>query len=1275
MNMRAANIEVPASVVRKWQEIVDLLAAILKVPAALIMKVEPPHISVFVASDSPGNPYHPREKACLDTGLYCETVMSTRESLLVPDALADEAWRSNPDVKLGLISYLGFPILRPDGEVFGTLCVLDDRRNDYNAPHQSLLRQFRDVLQADLKALFELDARLAEEARAADVLRRANERLELAVGGSHVGVWESATPRGDARDARQHYVNFWEQLGHEGRPAGGATALDEVHPDERARVEEMVRRYLAGETAEFETEVRFRHTDGSYRTMLARGAAVRDAAGRPIRLVGVTVDITKLKHAEEALAQERYLLATLMDNLPDNVYFKDAAGRFVRINKALTTYFGLGDPAEAVGRTDFDFFAEEHARAAYEDEQEILRTGRPLAGKEEKETWLDGRVRWVSSTKMPFRDEDGTIVGTFGVSRDIPNLKVAEEALTERARLASLSADVGVALTGADTLSGILRPCAEALVRHLGAAFARVWTLNEAENVLELQASAGMYTHTDGPHSRVPVGRLKIGRIAEERRPHLTNDVPNDPRVSDPGWARREGMAAFAGHPLVVQDQVGRRHGPVRAPAALRRDPEGAGRGGRRDRPGRRARPAQGGPGAGQGSGGGGEPGQGRVPGQRQPRDPHPHERHPRHDRAGPRHPLTDDQRQSLTTVKSAADNLLGLLNDLLDFAKIEAGKLELDPADFSLRAAVGDTVRALAARAHAKGLELIYHVRPDVPDALVGDTGRLRQVLLNLVGNALKFTEQGEVEVRVEIAGDLAPEEAGLRFTVRDTGIGIPRDKQERIFRAFEQEDASTTRKYGGTGLGLTISAQLAALMGGTITVDSEPGRGSTFALTARFGRRPQRPEQLAVRPPALLDNLRVLVVDDNATNRHILGEWLRGWRTEPAAVGDGLAALDALWVAVRAGRPYALVLLDARMPDADGLTLAARIRKRAELAATRIILLTSGDRPGDWARYRELRVNARLLKPVQQDELLETIHRVMSRSDGAAPPAAGPAREQEQARASAPVAPPLRVLAAEDNEFNAQLLEQLLTRRGHCVRLVDNGRETLRLAAEGDFDLLLLDVHMPELDGFQVVQAVRERERTTGGHLPIIALTARSRQEDRERCLAAGMDDFLAKPIRAPDLWAAIDRVVAARPPVAAWSGDPGATGGPRLLDPQVLLAACGDDAATLEMICRTFRARLPDQLQAVQDALRDRNAPRLREAAHKLSGMVAAFSTGAGGVASDLEDRAAQGRLEEARPLAARLEAMAEGLMRLVGGLSFEALRDQARGAAGPGRTAGT
>jgi PAS domain S-box-containing protein len=661
--------------------------------------------------------------------------------------------------------------------------------------------------------------------------------------------------------------------------------------------------------------------------------------------------------------------------------------------------------------------------------------------------------------------------------------------------------------------------------------------------------------------------------------------------------------------------------------------------------------------------------------------------------------PLGDDQRQSLRTVKSASDNLLSIINDLLDFSKIEAGKLELDPTPFSLRTALGDTLRALAVRAHRKGLELVCQVQPDVPDAMVGDAGRLRQVLLNLVGNAVKFTDEGEVVVRVERTKDVGGRmhednetsdvilhpSSFILFSVRDTGIGIPQERQEGIFRAFEQEDTSTTRKYGGTGLGLTISARLTALMGGQITVESKPGQGSTFAFTARFGLQPHAPEPLPVRPPVPLQDLPVLIVDDNATNRHILEEWLRAWQMKPVAVGDGLAAMDALWHGAASGRPYALVLLDARMPDVDGLALATEIRQRAEQSCTRIILLTSGDRPGDLARFRELRVNAHLLKPVQQDELLETIYQVLRKDEG------GRMKDENEKTSASdssfilqPSSFPLNILVAEDNEFSAQLLEQLLVRRGHRVRLANNGRVALSLAEEASFDVLLLDVHMPELDGFQVSEAIRERERSVGGHLPVIALTARSRKEDRDRCLAAGMDDFLAKPIQADDLWAAIDRVLrkdagrrmqdekAKRSASDSSFILPPSSFREDLLDARVLLAACGGDAVILEKICQSFRAGLPGHLIAIQDALTMRDASGLREAAHRLCGMVSAFSTIAGRVASDLEDRAAQGQFEEALPVVGQLENMADQLVRLAGGLSLESLRQQVAAGGDSGRT---
>ncbi len=617
---------------------------------------------------------------------------------------------------------------------------------------------------------------------------------------------------------------------------------------------------------------------------------------------------------------------------------------------------------------------------------------------------------------------------------------------------------------------------------------------------------------------------------------------------------------------------------------------------------------------------------------------------------------LTEHQRQYLATVKAAADNLLSLINDLLDFAKIEAGRLELDPADFSLGSVLGSTLRALAVRAHKKGLELVCQQRPGVPDALVGDAGRLRQVLINLVGNAIKFTGRGEVSVLVENTGEQLPEgELCLRFAVTDTGIGIPPDKQAKIFRAFEQEDTSTTRKYGGTGLGLSIAARLVGLLGGSIEVESEPGRGSTFSFTAHFRPGHAAPDGIAPESPSPLWGLPVLIVDDNATNRRILEEWLRGYQMEPAAAGDGVTAMDTLWHGVAQGHPYPLVLLDGGMPDIEGLALASKIRGRKELSATRIILLTSGDRPGDLPRARELGISASLLKPLQQSELMETILWVMGHEKEMGRPPDG----------SAVVRPPnleglgglaLRILVAEDNEFNRDLLEYMLAGQGLSATMVVDGRETLGRLEREQFDLLLLDIHMPELDGFQVVEAIRKREQTTGHHLPVIALTARSKREDREQCLRAGMDEYLTKPFKAAELWAAIDRVVRRHPPHSQERLDP--------IDPRVLLAACGADAGMLQKMCRSLEARVPEHLAAVREALHHRDALRLREAAHKFCGMLSAFSTVAGNQAADLEDAAAGAQLDKAQPIVAQLEMIAGELLERVEGLSIEKLAPPGR-----------
>ena len=482
---------------------------------------------------------------------------------------------------------------------------------------------------------------------------------------------------------------------------------------------------------------------------------------------------------------------------------------------------------------------------------------------------------------------------------------------------------------------------------------------------------------------------------------------------------------------------------------------------------------------------------------------------------------LSAEQRGYLEMVQTSAYNLLTVVNDILDFSKIEAGKLELVTIAFKLRASLEPTIKTLAVRAHQQGLELNYWVDREVPESLLGDPGRLRQVLINLVGNALKFTENGEINVRV--AQERAEQNhACLHFSVQDTGIGIPADKQATIFESFAQADGSNGRHYGGTGLGLTISKRLVEMMGGCIWVESARGQGSTFHFRVRLGVA-ESCEPAGPALPLSLADVRVLAVDDNATNRRILEEMLWGWRMKPTLAEGAHAALSLLEQALDAGTPFSLVLTDVNMPEMDGFDLVEEIRRHPRLSDATIVMLTSAGQRGDAARCRQLGVAAYLTKPIGESELLDAILRVLASK----PQTKGPAlvtrhslREEKKS---------LRILLAEDNEVNQKLAVRLLEKRGHRVAVANNGREALEWFDKETFDVALLDVQMPEMDGFEATAAIRKRELTTRQHLPIIAMTAYAMQGDRERCLASGMDGYIAKPIQPRRLFEALDEMVA--------------------------------------------------------------------------------------------------------------------------------------------------
>jgi signal transduction histidine kinase/DNA-binding response OmpR family regulator len=489
---------------------------------------------------------------------------------------------------------------------------------------------------------------------------------------------------------------------------------------------------------------------------------------------------------------------------------------------------------------------------------------------------------------------------------------------------------------------------------------------------------------------------------------------------------------------------------------------------------------------------------------------------------------LTSEQHEYLTLVKTSAESLLGILNDILDFSKIEAGKLSLECIALQLRNHIGATLKALALQAHDKGLELTYRIQPEVPDVLLGDAGRLRQVMVNLVGNAIKFCAQGEIAVDVQLETATRAQEQNddaavlLHVTVHDTGIGIPEDKQRLIFEPFTQSDGSTTRQYGGTGLGLTISRQLVELMGGRMWVESVVGQGSTFHFTARFGSQRQDVDQRAPATAARLRDVSVLIVDDNATNRRNLHELLTHWGMRPTSVDSGHAALAILTQARDMGAAFPLVLLDALMPEMDGFTLAAQIKQHPALAGTIIMMLTAGGQGGDAARGHALGIARYLTKPIIQDELWDALLLTLGALSTPSAPALATwpmAREHRQR---------LRVLLAEDNVVNQRLAARLLEKWGHTVIVASTGKEAFTTLAQEPCDLVLMDVQMPEMGGLEATAAIRAQEWWTGTHVPIIAMTANAMQGDAEQCLAAGMDAYIAKPIRPEDLYTAIDQLL---------------------------------------------------------------------------------------------------------------------------------------------------
>jgi PAS domain S-box-containing protein len=767
-----------------------------------------------------------------------------------------------------------------------------------------------------------------------------------------------------------------------------------------------------------------------------------------------------LSRADRRYWAERQLLDAFMENIPGSVYFKDLKSRFVRISLKMAKQIGLTEASQASGKTDSDFFSSQLAEVSFADEQEIIRSGRPLLEKEEEETWEDGHRTWVITNKVPLRNRRGKMIGTMGVSHEITERRSAEEELARSAEE----------------------------LKRTNAALEQFAKAAEAASLAKGEFLANMSHEIRTPLNGV-IGMTELALETE----------------------------------------------------------------------------------------------------------------------------LTREQSEYLETVRFSAESLLSIINDILDFSKIEAGKVELEVVDFDLRECLENTLKTLALRADEKGLELLCDVRPDVPELFRGDPNRLRQIIVNLVGNAIKFTREGEVALRVDTS---EPHDGHypLHFIVSDTGVGIPREKLETVFESFSQADTSTTREYGGTGLGLTISRRLVEVMGGRIWAESEFGKGSAFHVTIDL----ERGQEVAVAglagpaQPGVLKGTNVLVVDDNRTNRRILEGLLTSWGMDATLASDGDMALEALQMARDSGHAFQLILADMHMPKMDGFTLIERVGKEMNTRTPAIMMLTSGGHRNDAARCEQLGVGAYLLKPIRRVELREAIQRVMGAVTDHRQEALITERTLKDSRA---VNLALNVLLAEDNEVNQKLATRLLQKRGHRVVVAVNGQQALNALSQSRFDLVLMDVQMPEMDGIQATSALRASEAGTDRHQPVIALTALVMQGDRERCLAAGMDGYLSKPIRPRALDDVLDmylaqkrqsETVSEKAPTTSAEPSPASVHDP--VDDRELLERVGDDREFLTELVSLFREDGPKQLARIRKALEQKDAGEVLRCAHSLRGTLA-------------------------------------------------------------------
>ncbi len=950
--------------------------------------------------------------------------LESKETFAVEDLMRDPLLMERPLLLGGrqIRFFTGIPLRTTvKGHTFGVLAAMDEAPRKLSSDQMESLRTIaRQCIQQLERAVEHAD------------LHEQHEQGKLALKRSETfyhSLVETIPQNIFRKDLRGRFTfansNFCRAVNRTADEVVGKTDFDLFPP-------EMAIKYQQDDKRVLEKRVPFQaieqHQDSNGNTLYVQviKSPLIDAHGEVTGVQGIFWDETERYKAEEALAYERELLRAMLDNIPDSIYFKDRHSRFLAVSRSLATRLGLNDPSEAIGKTDADFFGDAHSEEALQDERTILRTGQAIVGKTEREVWLDKRERWVLTTKVPLKNLHGEITGTFGISKDITDLKTAE---------------------------------------------------------LELAAARD---------SAVASARLKsefLANMSHEIRTPLNAVI---------------GMTG-----LLLETE------------------------------------------------------------------------------------LSDEQRDFAETIRNSADSLLNIINDILDFSKIEAGKMRIETIDFDLNEVVEGTAELLAEKAQAKGVELASWIHGDAPRHLRGDPGRIRQVLTNLLGNAVKFTEQGEVILDVRAVRE-NEKFTLIKFSVKDTGIGISPEAQGRLFHAFVQADGSTTRRFGGTGLGLAICRQLVELMHGDIGFESAPGKGSLFWFTVPLEKQPDQQPTPAM--ASTLEGFKILVVDDNTTNRDIVHHQALGWKMRNGSAESGMEALGLLRDAAQAGDPYDIAILDMQMPEMDGLALARAIKADPLIAGTQLVMLTSLGYLPEESKWREAGITAYLVKPVKEGRLYDTLVTVLrgtarERARGAQP------SEDTSNRAA------FRILVAEDNTVNQKVALRQLQKLGYSADAVANGLEVIDAVKHIPYDLILMDCQMPELDGYEATRLLRSEEKKGGTkRFYIVAMTANALAGDREECLRAGMDDYITKPVRLNELEAAISRGLKTIEESAAGSDAD-------LLDQEILqsvrdLAGPGEPSPLPELI-DLFLTDSPGRLTKIMDAFKAGDHLEIERAAHSLKG----------------------------------------------------------------------